>query len=165
MYALHVPRIVLPIRHYQGGNSNPPGGNTSHAPRSFAGSTPQHPNPPNDPAASAPAPGGAPNTTATQRVVQTDELLQMWYPELKHMVCADAATTPSGSESDEDGLSWLQYARLFADTSANLRAVVEQHDTMESAARDEKVGSWLRSTSDVYVRVHVKDPQIESSPC
>lgn len=66
------------------------------------------------------------------------------------MVCVDHATSHSGCESGEDGLSWLQYARLFADTSADLRAVVEQHDRTESAARNENVGSWLRSTPDVY---------------
>lgn len=152
MYALRVPRLVLPISHHQGGNSNPPGGNgtTSHPPVPIV--HPQY-----SAAATPPAPmtGGSTHTpaNATQHGVQTHELLDLWYPELKEMVCADDGSTCSSYAGEErEGLSWLQYARLFAGSSEELRRVVEEHEAMEEEKVEEKVGGWLRAMADVYVR-------------
>lgn len=151
MYALRVPRLVLPIRHYQeGGNSNPAGGTTS-VPALSSTDTPLHST--GFSGTTPPATGSNSNTT-THHGPQTGDLLDVWYPQLKGMVCAadDASTCSEYASEGQDSISWLQYARLFAGSSAELRTVVEEHDAMEEKARDEMVGRWLRAIADVDVR-------------
>lgn len=154
MYALRVPQLLLPIRHYSGGgNPNAPGGPTSTPAPPFSDPPPHATAPPSS-STTAPATGSAPNATTTQHGPQTDELLDLWYPHLQNVVCAaDDASVCSGYESEEqDSINWMQYARLFAGSSAELQRVVVEHDAVEERARDEKVGRWLRGMADVSVR-------------
>lgn len=134
MYALRVPRLVLPTRTHQDSDTNQPDGGSTRP--LLPSADPHHTRPQSPP----PAPTG------------TDDLLDTWYPELKHMVCAGDDDASSGSACAGEEMSWLQYARLFAASSPELRGVVEEHDARARKEREERVAGWLRAVADVYVR-------------
>lgn len=149
IYALRVPRLTLPISYQHRGDSNPLDGNSSHPPLPTNDPGSHSPSPPSAPAANTPTVGGV-SSSNTRYILDPDDLLELWYPELNDMVCAVDMSSHSG-ESEEGGLDLLQYARLFAGTSPELRAVVDEHDAIERAARDQRVGSWLRATPDMVL--------------